>query len=274
MLKVTSREGILDELGGAQCYVLENGQRVLTLNGGVRIISGAARERGDFGKYIDAIPPEFRPKSVRANFVEFQLPTGGTALGIDSDALMDVCHAYDDALVAGKLRKSQRHLALNARKVIRANSKIGLIALIDEATGYELERAQGELTRLLGRLLRTEPESQTTRYTSNFVDAMATLYRKKWDGTRFPHWLESPLSKIYKTVLGSTLYRELHARCPKPERGNNKHLWLQEEVQSIFERDLGVIELLARQSRTKEEFWMRMNAHYRNEPLQYDLGMN
>jgi hypothetical protein len=274
MLKVTSREGILDELGGAQCYVLDNGQRVLTLNGAVRVLTGTARERGDFGKYIDAIPSDFQPKSVRANFVEFALPTGGTAKGIAAEALMDICHAYDDALVAGKLRKNQRHLAMNARKVIRANSKIGLIALIDEATGYQLERAKDDLRRIYGRLLRESPDKYRVRYTQDFVNAMSVLYRKPLNPSRFPNWLSPLIWKFYKTVLGDSVLRELHARCPEPRHGNNKHQWLQDEIQRLTERDIDVMTILAQESRNKEEFWNRMDRRYRGEPFQYDMGWN
>lgn len=147
MLKVKSREGFIDCLGNAQCYVLENGQRVLTLNGAIRVLTGA-RERGDFGQYIGRIPSEFRPKSVRTKFIEFALPTGGTALGIDS------------------------------------------------------------------------------------------------------------------------------TRCPHPQCGNNKHQWLQDEIQRLTERDIDIMTILAQESRTKEEFWQRMNYRYRGEPMQYDMRWN
>ncbi len=59
---------------------------------------------------------------------------------------MDVCSAFVTAnLNNEKLSEAQQEIVKNANKFILATAKIGIVALIDEATGYQAERNSKEL---------------------------------------------------------------------------------------------------------------------------------
>jgi hypothetical protein len=61
--------------------------------------------------------------------------------------------------------------------------------------------------------------------------------------------------------------RELRRRNPEPHFGSNHHQWLTSDTQKLLGDDLTRVEVLARQSRSKGEFWIRMRNQYCGELL-------
>ncbi len=254
-----------------ECYVTGDGRRMVSNSGLIRAIVDGPKH-GTLERYIEAIPSQFRPKASAPN-VELERPEGGIAICREATFLIDLCEAYDKADEAGALRADQRHLAQNARRILRATARAGIVGLIDEATGYQQVRPSNDLQNLLSRVLREEPDTWVRRYNPSFVESMCQLYRHEWDRRRFPQWLSPIIAKFYELVLGEEVLRELHEKCPTPGSGNNKHQWLQTDIQRLLERDIVVMEVLAQQSRTPEEFWDRMNYRYKRMPLQMALGI-
>jgi hypothetical protein len=66
----------------------------------------------------------------------FKPLTGDSADGYEAEVLIEVCDALIQARNEDKLAPSQFFLAVQAEIIIRACAKVGIIALIDEATGY------------------------------------------------------------------------------------------------------------------------------------------
>lgn len=81
--------------------------------------------------------------------IEYRSLRGQKVLGYRAELLPLVCDAYLAARTAGDLAKGQERVAAQAEVVVRSLSKIGIIALVDEATGYQEVRARNELRMLL-----------------------------------------------------------------------------------------------------------------------------
>jgi hypothetical protein len=77
--------------------------------------------------------------------------------GFDSDTLIDIAEAVIKADNTGKLQKQQAAIAHQCRVITSSLTRIGLIALIDETTGYQTKRDSDELQQILTAYLLPEP---------------------------------------------------------------------------------------------------------------------
>ena len=135
------------------CAVLENGQRVLTQSGLMKALGRARQAKGR--EYYDAdvnMPAFLTAKNLKpfinselevtSSQIEFRTVRGMTAFGYPAELLPKVCDVFLDADEAGALTKGQEHILAQAKLLIRGLAHVGIIALVDEATGYQDERAE------------------------------------------------------------------------------------------------------------------------------------
>lgn len=140
------------------CYVLDDGRRVISQRGVVRALTGGAAEQTSLGRFLDRLPNRFAHLAAPPS-CEFIMPNGGIAHGREAKWFVEMCNAYVDAFFAGQLHPSQSHLAAQARAVLSACATVGIEALIDEATGYQYVREQSYLSSLFERMLREQAGS-------------------------------------------------------------------------------------------------------------------
>lgn len=82
------------------------------------------------------------------NPIKFRHRTGGgVAFGYPATILADICDAILAARKEGKLQKQQEHLAERAELLVRGFARVGIVALIDEATGYQRDREKMPLPK-------------------------------------------------------------------------------------------------------------------------------
>lgn len=132
-----------------ECYVLENKARVIKQRGFFRAL-GTARGGQNVGAEMPRFASSFWLKPfinnelslALKNPVKFQLPTGGTAYGYKATILVDLCSAVIDARNAGVITTRRSRYAYRADSILRGLGKIGVIAWVDHATGYNPFRDQ------------------------------------------------------------------------------------------------------------------------------------
>ena len=78
--------------------------------------------------------------------------------GYNARVLRGLCKVYIDAFNAGVLQKSQLRFVPISQSILYTLSDIGIIALVDEATGFDKakERAKNQLQQFLNQFLREE----------------------------------------------------------------------------------------------------------------------
>ena len=64
------------------------------------------------------------------------------SFGYEATLLIEICEGFLNAGDNGSLFEAQRRVAHRAEVILRACAKIGIIALIDEATGYQKVREE------------------------------------------------------------------------------------------------------------------------------------
>lgn len=146
---------------GIPCSVLDNDLRVFSISGLHDAFGSRAKGRSAADEATPPLPPFLSAANVRAfispelmhqlaNPVSYRALTGGRpAIGYEATILRKMCDVLLDARAAGVLRLTQLPVARAAESLVRAFADVGIIALIDEATGFQYDRASHELRRLL-----------------------------------------------------------------------------------------------------------------------------
>lgn len=172
------------------CSVLEDGRRVLSQRAVMRTMGasmGGHQSAEDMVGDAAKLPRFMARKSLipfidndlmvlLENPVSYRGRQGGKpSLGYEATALPKMCSAILNARDAGALRPQQAPMATVADMLIRAFAQVGIIALIDEATGYQAERDRDELQQLLKHYLSEEALKWVKRFPSEFFNQIYRL---------------------------------------------------------------------------------------------------
>lgn len=254
--------------GPVECHVLNDGRRVLSTVQ-VQETLGAAKDR-KFRRSLDRIHNISKELTLRPT-ISFSVHDGAIAYAYEASFVMDVCLAYQAAFLANLLHPSQMKIARRAMAIVTACAKVGIDALIDEATGYQKDRQGDYLSQRLERFLRDQKDTWRVRWQRDLVSAFCRLYGKPIIDGLNPKFMQGVEGRIYDIVIGHDVMRELRRRNPNPRKGSNHHQFFDHIIQELLEDDLRVIHVMAETSTSKVQFWNRMLAHYRKAPLQSEI---
>jgi hypothetical protein len=217
--RVLSQSGLLSALGLSK----GGGQ------GGVRKIESLLMRLHNKGIIINDL-------IARANTtIRFMPPHGGNpANGSEATILPDICSVLIKADQKGVLDKRLKHLAQRAEILQHGFAALGIIGLVDEATGYQNIRARDALQAFLDRFLRKELAAWVKTFPDEFFQELFRLKRWKWKGTsRRPSVVGKYINDLIYDRLGEGVLEELRKRNPIDTKGRRKakHFqWLTEDI--------------------------------------------
>ncbi|MGQ0335714.1 P63C domain-containing protein [Halomonas elongata] len=230
-------------IGNAEipCYVLEDGTRVLSQRG---MVSSLGMKRGGAGggdrlssfAGSKSISPYINNELLDAikNPVKFRTLSGSIALGYKAEALADLCDAALQSRQEGSLHPQQEHIAKQAEILVRSFARVGIIALVDEATGYEEVRERYALQALLDKYIRKEYAAWVKTFPDEFFKEIFRLKKWTWKGTnKRPGVVGRYINDIIYSRLGPGVLDELQSRNPPNARGNRSvrhHQWLTDDM--------------------------------------------
>lgn len=233
------------------CAVLSDGTRVLTetdlMKGMGMYRSGALSVRRAAPDQRGARMPLYLAFKNITPFVDkhlgdvhltplkYRTPRGNIAHGIKADIIPKICEVWLDAQKAGVLGRRQEVIANKAEILIRGLAHVGIIALVDEATGYQEVRDRLALQAILDKYLRKELAAWAKRFPDEFYKQMFRLRDWQWQGMSInrPSVVGKYTNDIVYQRLAPGILKELQARNPKDERGQRKarhHQWFTEDV--------------------------------------------
>ena len=186
------------QIGGTSidCYVLEDGTRVVSQRSMIRALGltrGGARNDIELTR-IGAELPRFATLVWLKPFLNKDLelalsnpilfrPSHATTYGYPATILADICDAILSARDAGAAGPRQASIVRQADILVRGFARVGIIALIDEATGYQADRARDALAQILQAFIAKELQP----YVETFpIDFYRHLFRLR--GLDFPSW--------------------------------------------------------------------------------------
>lgn len=216
------------------CYVLENGTRVLVRNSTIKALgmstgTASGQTSNDrlvnflMGKAINPFVPDSLMEMMKRP-LKFR-PHRGVAYGYDATILADICDVVLAARKAGALRRDQLHIAEQCEILVRGFARVGIVALIDEATGYQEIRDRLALQKILEAYISKELVSWAKRFPDAYYENLFRL--RGWQYR--PMTVKRPVlvgrltnDLIYKRLAPGVL-DELKRVTPKNEKGRLKH---------------------------------------------------
>jgi hypothetical protein len=214
------------------CYVLSDGRRVIVNRG---MIKALGIKRGSAGGGGDRIAVLARTKAIRplvsndlemaiAEPIRFKTTWNQVAFGYEATVLADLCDAILRARQEGRLAHHQQHIATQCEILVRSFAKVGIIALVDEATGYQEIRARDALAKILEKFIATELRKWVRTFPIDYYQEMCRLRGWKFNpGTTKRAPLVGKLTNnlIYLRLAPGVL-EELKRLTPKDDKGRPK----------------------------------------------------
>jgi hypothetical protein len=259
-----------------ECHVLDDGRRVLTQREVVRAISGG-RESGNLSRYLERNP--LTAKGFQAGpVIRFTIPGSNlTPIGYEATLLIEICDKYLEARDKKLLKGRQYNLAAHAETIIRACAKVGIIALIDEATGYQKVRSEVALRLKVQAFIADDLQEWARMFPEEFWYELARLEGVRYSARSRPlRWGRYVMMFVYDAI-DPEIGQELRKRNPDPHFKQNHHQWLKkfgrDKVHDQIQRVVTIMKLCDDMDDFREKF-ARV---FRKSPLQLsfdDLNWN
>lgn len=269
--------------------VLKDGKRMITQKAIFKAFGRPMRGSRDQGNEDTAkLPGLIDAKNLKA-FISNELTElikpitytslgGNSVAGYDAMVLPLICDVYLDARNAktedGKsiLTAKQEPNAVAAEMLMRSLSKVGIIALVDEATGYQnaVDRAKDELQQLLSKFLLQEYSKWVKTFPDEFFEMIFKMKGWNWFGitkTKRPQVIGHYINDLIYERLAPQVLDELRVKNPVTETGARKtkhHQWLTPDLghPKLKEHLSGVLALGRASSYNWATFMRMMNKSY------------
>lgn len=228
------------DIGGARisCAVLNDGTRVLTQSDMMRALGRARQAKGRAFYNGDVNLPAFLTAQnlkpfisedlyVTSSQVEFVLPSGNRAFGYRAELLPAICEVYLKARDAEAIKPSQMHVARQADILMRGLASIGIVALVDEATGYQRDRATDALSKILEAFIAKELQAWVKTFPEEFYVELFRLRGLEFprDTVKRPQYFGHLTNDIIYDRLAPGVKDELKKSTPKAASGRHtQHL--------------------------------------------------
>jgi hypothetical protein len=275
-----------------ECYVLDDGTRVLTQAGFLEALGRHRKanvRREGIGEKIPAI---LQGKAIRqfvtdemiekSRPVIFRTPNGTRAYGYRAELLPIVCEIYLKAREEDVLPTNQKHVAKQAEILVRGLAHVGIIALVDEVTGYQDLRAKNALAKILEQFIAKELQPWVQTFPDDFYRHLFRLRGLQYpaDSVRRPQYFGTLTNDIVYKRLAPGVLDELKRVTLRSENGRPKHRYFQRLTSNVgypkLREHLGSVVTLMKLSDKWHEFMNnldrihpRFNAQL-SLPFEYD----
>lgn len=227
-----------------QAYVLDNGTRVLTQGDFQEALGRHRKANVRYAEGEEQTPPILQGKSIKrfipsellekSRPIKFRTPHGTIASGYRAEILPEVCEVFLKARDAEELNHQLYHIAERANILIRGLATVGIIALVDEATGYQELRAKNALARILEQFIAKELRPYVSAFPLDWFRELCRLKGLSFrEDMRLPPYFGKLVNSLVYCRLAPGVLAELQRKNPIQENGRraNKHYrWLTENV--------------------------------------------
>lgn len=270
------------------CYVLEDGTRVLSGRGlqeALNMVDTEEESKPTSGarlnRYLEqkSLEPFIYKDKELGHYDPILCYQGEKKInGFEATILADICDAFLEARKHIKLSSRQKIIADQCEILIRGFARVGIIALIDEATGYQYDRERFELQKILNAYISDEILKWQLTFTDDFYKQVYRL----WGLPFIPKYIKNKPSFIGKLTtkyiydgLPKGIISKIKENTGKTEKGNWKYKWHQSLTPEIGREHLKkqIIEVttLMEVSHSKAQFNSFFQQKYNKKPAQLEL---
>jgi len=263
------------------CYVLEDGRRILTRQGlqvGIGMSASGAVKAGEhrlalfatglaersMGKDVEFAKRCTELATRLSNPIRFRSPNGSQIwLGYEATMLADLCDVILGARAGDHLTHLQDHIAKQAEILVRGFARVGIIALVDEATGYQRSRAKDALAKILEAWVAKELQPYVKTFPSDYYEHLFRLrslpYPPEKQNYR-PQYFGVLTNDIVYQRLAPGLLEELKKQAAKDEKKAHLHRRLTEQVgHPRLKEHLASVTTIMKLSTNYNDFITKMN---------------
>lgn len=222
------------------CAVLEDGRRVIS-DAAFRRALGRANPGGQTyeRRGFDPLPiyvalkglKPYIPKGFSVSTVSYTPKSGGgVAKGVEATVIPEVCNIWLRAREGGALQRQQLRTAARAELIVRGLAEVGIVALVDEATGYQSDRARDALAAILEQFIAKELARWAKAFDEDYYRHLFRLRGMTYDdlSTKRPAIIGRFTNEIVYQRLAPGVLEELQRKNPKVGRYRRArhHQWL------------------------------------------------
>ncbi|MBQ0073648.1 MAG: P63C domain-containing protein [Prevotella sp.] len=266
MLKIGDKE--------LPCAVLDNGMRVLSASSIFSAFDRPRKGKNNEIYRVDQMPSFLDANNLQpfvntelmewTNLISYIDTKGVERTGYNGHILRGLCKVYIDANNAGTLTKRQLRFVPIAETLLYALADVGIVALIDEATGYQHDREKDELQKILNAYIAPELLPWQKRFPDTFYKHLFRL--NKWEYSvrgiqKRPGVIGKWTNTIIYNELPKGVMEELKKRTPISASGNKTaryHQYLTVDIgEPHLEKQIVKVITLFEISDNMREFWSR-----------------
>jgi P63C domain len=267
-------------------YVLEDGTRLLSQAGFLSALGRNKRAATRSGHPMlqgAAFEQFMTPEVVQASTaIAFRTPNGIRANGYKAELLPQVCEIYLKARDAGTLAPNQRPIAIKADILMRAFATVGIIALVDEATGYQDVRARDALADILEKFVDKELQAWVRTFPPDYYREIFRLRGLSYPDSSVsrPQYFGILTNDVVYKRLAPGVLDELKRVTPRDESGRHRQKLFQRLTSNLgypkLREHLGSVVTMMKLSKDWPDFIAKLDQiHPRLGdtipfPLQYD----
>ncbi len=246
-LQKATHEGTLNINGiEIRSYVLEDGTRLLSRIDFLRAMGRTGKAKGG-RKYDEEFktPVFLSAKNLKPfidnNLIEnseskiFKDLKGVKSIGYKAELLPSVCYVFVDAFEKNSLNSNQKHIHERCKILLRGFATVGIIALVDEVTGYQEVRTRKALQEILEKFIAKELRPWVKTFPDEFYENYFRLRGWQYQPLTLkrPSVVGKDTNDIIYDRLAPGVRQELVKLTPKDEKGRLKqhlHRRLTEDI--------------------------------------------
>jgi hypothetical protein len=164
--------------------------------------------------------------------ITYKSLNGAPANGISALVLPEICDVWVQARQKGALDIEQSQIAEKAYILLKAFAKVGIIALVDEATGYQYERPRNELEEQLKKFLSESLRKYAQTFPADYFKHLCRLRGVEMrPDMKLPSYFGTLTNNLIYRRIAPGLLKKLKERRMERGRPSNKLFsWLSEDV--------------------------------------------
>lgn len=274
-------EGEID-LGGyiIPCYVLEDGTRVISgfaMQSALKITDGNNQSGGNRVAEIlgaKSLEPFINKEKSLTEFEPLICYKGEFKInGYEASALADICEIFLDARKNITLASRQQRIADQCEILMRGFARVGISALVDEATGYQYKREKDELQKILTAYVSDEILKWQLTFTDEFYQEIFRLWKIPYTSKYIknkPSFFGTLTTKFIYSQMPDGVIDKIKEKSSQNKKGHYKYRWHQSLTPEIgreqLKKQIHEVTALMSICDTKEQFEAIFAQKY-NAPL-------
>ena len=175
--------------------------------------------------------------SVQTSMLSYRTPEGQiVTAGIPATLIPKICEVWIDADREGKLGKRQKKIAHMADILHRGLAQVGIIGLIDEATGFQDLRPRYALAKVLEQFVAKEYRKWTRTFPLEYFRELCRLRHVPFPTEppfRLPRYFGHLTNDVIYARIAPGVLAELRRKNPTIAPGQRRHKhfqWLTENI--------------------------------------------